>query len=149
MLPTLCEGDLLLVRHGESAPFVEGRPFPLVGGHADPSLHPDGHAQAGEVARTRADADGVAEADLVAAHRAQVVRAAAAVEPVDVDDFVDPRELLGKIAAGSPIPMPPETLDATEYDDYVEMTEGQTNGRRNVFALRVEGAIPAATVLKG
>jgi len=47
--------------------------------------------------------------------------------------------LLGKIAAGSPIPMPPETLDAGEYDDYVEMTEGQTNGRRNVFALRVEG----------
>ena len=47
--------------------------------------------------------------------------------------------LLGKIAAGSPIPMPPETLDAGAYEDYVEMTDGQTNGRRNVFALRVEG----------
>jgi repressor LexA len=47
--------------------------------------------------------------------------------------------LLGKIAAGLPIPMPPETLDAGEYDDYIEMTEGQTSGRRNVFALRVEG----------
>lgn len=42
--------EILLVRHGESAPFVEGRPFPLVGGHADPPLHPDGQVQARQVA---------------------------------------------------------------------------------------------------
>jgi 2,3-bisphosphoglycerate-dependent phosphoglycerate mutase len=42
--------EILLVRHGESAPFVEGQPFPLVGGHADPPLHPDGHVQAQQVA---------------------------------------------------------------------------------------------------
>lgn len=46
--PGACE--ILLVRHGESAPFVEGDPFPLVGGHADPPLHPDGRVQALQVA---------------------------------------------------------------------------------------------------
>lgn len=42
--------EILLVRHGESAPFVEGEAFPLVGGHSDPPLHPEGHVQAGQVA---------------------------------------------------------------------------------------------------
>jgi repressor LexA len=47
--------------------------------------------------------------------------------------------VLGKIAAGSPIPMPPETLVAEAYDDAVELTESQTHGKANVFALRIEG----------
>lgn len=43
--------EILLVRHGESAPFVDGQPFALVGGHADPPLHdPDGLEQAEQVA---------------------------------------------------------------------------------------------------
>jgi probable phosphoglycerate mutase len=43
--------EILLVRHGESAPFVDGQPFPLVDGHSDPPLHdPDGLDQAERVA---------------------------------------------------------------------------------------------------
>lgn len=42
--------EILLVRHGESAAMVEGEPFPMVGGHADPPLHEDGHVQAQQVA---------------------------------------------------------------------------------------------------
>ena len=42
--------EILLVRHGESAPLAEGETFPLVGGHADPPLHPDGVVQARQVA---------------------------------------------------------------------------------------------------
>lgn len=42
--------EILLVRHGESAPLVEGDEFPLVDGHADPALHPDGEVQARQVA---------------------------------------------------------------------------------------------------
>jgi probable phosphoglycerate mutase len=42
--------EILLVRHGESEPMVVGRPFPLVGGHGDPALAPDGEAQAERVA---------------------------------------------------------------------------------------------------
>ena len=40
---------VLLVRHGESEPAMPGRPFPLVDGHGDPALHPDGRKQAIEV----------------------------------------------------------------------------------------------------
>lgn len=42
--------EILLVRHGESAPLVDGATFPLVDGHADPPLHPEGRAQAELVA---------------------------------------------------------------------------------------------------
>lgn len=37
---------MLLVRHGESAPAREGEPFPLVDGHGDPPLSPEGRWQA-------------------------------------------------------------------------------------------------------
>ena len=46
--PGACE--LLLVRHGESAPARDDRPFPLVDGHGDPELAPAGREQAYRVA---------------------------------------------------------------------------------------------------
>ena len=42
--------DLLLVRHGESEPVVEGRTFPTVGGHSDPPLAQEGLREAEAVA---------------------------------------------------------------------------------------------------
>ncbi|CAN5912421.1 histidine phosphatase family protein [soil metagenome] len=42
--------ELLIVRHGESEPAVVGRPFPLVDGHGDPALAPEGREQADRVA---------------------------------------------------------------------------------------------------
>jgi probable phosphoglycerate mutase len=42
--PGACE--ILLVRHGESAPAVEGESFTLVDGHGDPPLAPEGVEQA-------------------------------------------------------------------------------------------------------
>ncbi|MDJ0769562.1 MAG: histidine phosphatase family protein [Ilumatobacter sp.] len=42
--------EILLVRHGESAPLIEGGTFPLVGGHSDPPLAPEGEEQAELVA---------------------------------------------------------------------------------------------------
>ena len=38
--------EILLVRHGESAPHVDGESFDLVGGHGDPPLAPGGVEQA-------------------------------------------------------------------------------------------------------
>jgi probable phosphoglycerate mutase len=38
--------EILLVRHGESAPHVDGESFPLVAGHGDPPLAPGGIEQA-------------------------------------------------------------------------------------------------------
>ncbi len=46
---------VLLVRHGESAPALPDDPFPLVDGHGDPPLHPEGHAQAAKVAARLGD----------------------------------------------------------------------------------------------
>jgi probable phosphoglycerate mutase len=42
--------ELLLVRHGESAPARDDRPFPLVDGQGDPELSPAGREQAFRVA---------------------------------------------------------------------------------------------------
>ena len=41
--------QIVLVRHGQSAPYVEGRPFPLVDGQGDPPLSPLGEWQAEQV----------------------------------------------------------------------------------------------------
>jgi len=41
--------DLLLVRHGASAPWAPGRDFPIVDGHGDPELAPEGVVQAEQV----------------------------------------------------------------------------------------------------
>lgn len=45
--PGACQ--ILLVRHGQSAPFIEGTPFPLVDGQGDPPLSPLGEWQAEQV----------------------------------------------------------------------------------------------------
>jgi len=42
--------EILLVRHGESAPFREGMDVPLADGHGDPPLDPVGEVQAVKVA---------------------------------------------------------------------------------------------------
>jgi 2,3-bisphosphoglycerate-dependent phosphoglycerate mutase len=42
--------EVILVRHGASAPAVPGEPFPLLDGHADPPLAPEGETQALAVA---------------------------------------------------------------------------------------------------
>lgn len=48
--------DLLLVRHGQSEAYLDGRPFPLVDGHGDPPLSGLGHEQARKVSDRLADA---------------------------------------------------------------------------------------------
>jgi len=50
--------EVLLVRHGQSAAFRPGQPFPLVDGHGDPALSPLGRAQA-EAVGTRLRAETV------------------------------------------------------------------------------------------
>lgn len=42
--------EIILVRHGESEPAVPGHPFPLLDGHGDPGLAPEGLEQAEAVA---------------------------------------------------------------------------------------------------
>lgn len=47
--------ELLLVRHGQSAAYRPGEPFPLVDGQGDPPLTDHGHWQAEQVGRRLAD----------------------------------------------------------------------------------------------
>jgi probable phosphoglycerate mutase len=47
--------EILLVRHGESRAASADNPFPLVDGHGDPELHPNGQVQAERVAQRLAD----------------------------------------------------------------------------------------------
>lgn len=49
MHPRPGESHILLVRHGQSIPLVEGTSFPLVDGHGDPPLSPRGEWQAIQV----------------------------------------------------------------------------------------------------
>ncbi|MHB8463353.1 MAG: histidine phosphatase family protein [Acidimicrobiales bacterium] len=51
--------ELLLVRHGESAPAVDGTSFALLDGHGDPPLTPNGQVQAQKLGR-RLALEGVA-----------------------------------------------------------------------------------------
>ena len=51
-----------------------------------------------------------------------------------------PVPIIGTIAAGQPIPVPSEdTWSSIDYDNMVEVTEGETRGREHVYALRVKG----------
>jgi 2,3-bisphosphoglycerate-dependent phosphoglycerate mutase len=48
--------EIVMIRHGASAAAVPDEPFPLIGGHADPPLAPEGRQQAEAVgARLRAE----------------------------------------------------------------------------------------------
>ena len=47
--------ELVLVRHGASGPLVPGETFPLLDGHSDPALAPEGEAQARALAERLAD----------------------------------------------------------------------------------------------
>jgi 2,3-bisphosphoglycerate-dependent phosphoglycerate mutase len=48
--------EILLIRHGQSEPYVPGAPFPLVAGHADPALTARGHEQAARLSARLATA---------------------------------------------------------------------------------------------
>ncbi len=47
--------ELLVIRHGESAPADPARPFELVDGHGDPALSPEGRTQAEALGERLAD----------------------------------------------------------------------------------------------
>ena len=82
--------EVILVRHGASAPAVPGRPFPLLDGHGDPPLAPEGEAQAEQVAE-RLAGEGLSAlyvTTLSRTHRtAAPLAARTGLEPVVVPDL--------------------------------------------------------------
>ncbi|MGO8960007.1 MAG: histidine phosphatase family protein [Streptosporangiaceae bacterium] len=79
--------ELLLVRHGQSEAYQDGRPFALVGGHGDPPLSELGHEQARQVA-ARLTATGLAAIYVTTLQRT-VQTAAPLVAAVGLDPLVE------------------------------------------------------------
>jgi probable phosphoglycerate mutase len=82
--------EVILVRHGASAPAVPGQPFPLLDGHGDPPLAPEGEAQAEQVAERLAGEglSGLFVTTLTRTHRtAAPLAARTGLDPVVVPDL--------------------------------------------------------------
>jgi probable phosphoglycerate mutase len=77
---------ILLVRHGESMPFVDGEPFALVDGHADPALYVDGEEQARRVGERLA-----AEGEVRAIYVTPLQRTAQTAAPLAARLGIEPR----------------------------------------------------------
>ncbi len=81
--------ELLLVRHGQSEAYVDGRPFQLVGGQGDPPLSPEGAGQAQRVC-ARLAAEGGVDAIYVSNLRRTAQTAAPLAEQLGLDPKADP-----------------------------------------------------------
>lgn len=131
------------MRHGESEPAVPDRPFPLVDGHGDPALAPDGRQQAEAVAERLADQ--AVDAIYVTTLRRTAETAAPLARRLGLDPVVEPdlREVhLGewegglfrqKVAAGDPVVA---TMFAEQRWDAIPGAEPA-----DAFAARVRGAV--------
>ena len=154
--PGACE--LILVRHGESAPADPERPFPLVDGHGDPALHePDGVEQARLACeRLLASGEDFAAVYVTTLQRtrqtAQVLLDRLGVEPVVEPDL---REVhLGeweggryreKVAAGDPIAIRMYTEERWDIIPGAEPSEAFADRVRGAIG-RIAAAHPDATV---
>lgn len=81
--------EILLVRHGESAPHVDGESFDLVGGHGDPPLASDGVEQAALAAQRLIDAGERIAAVYVTTLQRTVQTAAPLVERLRLTPIVE------------------------------------------------------------
>ncbi len=77
------------MRHGESAPHVDGEPFDLVGGHGDPPLAPEGIEQAALAAQRLIDAGERIAAVYVTTLQRTVQTAAPLVEQLGLAPIVE------------------------------------------------------------
>jgi len=139
--PGACE--LLLVRHGESAPARDGEPFPLVDGHGDPELDPVGVGQAEGVA-DRLQHEAIA-AIYVSTLRRTAQTAAPLAARLGIEPKVEPdlREVyLGEWEGGTFRKHVAEGHPAAEQmfaEQRWDVIPGAEPG--NAFAARVRGAI--------
>lgn len=107
--------EILLVRHGESAAFIEGESFPLVNGHGDPPLAPDGVRQAEQAANRLVSTGERISAVYVTTLQRTVQTAAPLLELLGLQAIVEPDlrevflgdweggELRRRVADGDPI----------------------------------------------
>lgn len=137
--------DILLVRHGESAPYEEGVLHPLLDGHGNPPLDPVGHEQAQRVADRFTTAGEPVDAIYVTTLQRTHQTAAPLVERTGLTPVVEPdlREVyLGeweggefrkRMAEGDPIAL--EVIRRGRWDVIPSAEPGEA------FAARVRGGI--------
>ena len=99
--PGSCE--ILLVRHGESSPHVEGEPFTLVDGHGDPELAPEGREQAALVADRLISTDEKISAIYVTTLRRTHETAAPLAERLGIEPQVEPDRGRSSSASGKAV----------------------------------------------
>jgi probable phosphoglycerate mutase len=137
--------QVVLVRHGASAPHVPGHEFPLVDGHGDPPLAPEGEAQAVLVA-DRLEREAIARlyvTTLVRTHQT----AAPLAERLGIEPIVVPElrevflgeweggEFRVRVAEGDPIAMQMAAEERWEVIPGAETSEA--------FAERVRDGVNA------
>jgi probable phosphoglycerate mutase len=94
--------DLLLVRHGQSAPYVDGVPFALVDGHGDPPLTALGQDQARLVGARLADENIAAIYATTLQRTAQTAAPLAVATGLEVHVEADLREVFLGEGEGGP-----------------------------------------------
>ncbi len=143
--------EVILVRHGASAAAVPGEPFPLVEGHGDPPLAPEGEAQAEAVAE-RLAGEGVAGLFITTLRRtletAAPLVARTGLEPVVVKDLREVSlgeweggEFRIRMAEGDPI-----ALQAVAEERWEVIPGAETMAS---LAERVRAGIDAIATLSG
>jgi len=142
--------ELVLVRHGASGPLVSGETFPLLDGHSDPALAPEGEAQARALAERLADEPiaGVFVSPLRrTAQTAAPLVARTGVEPVVLGDLrevhVGEFEGVFRIRVAEQDPLVARVM-AEERWDVIPGAEPM-----EAFARRVRGAADAVVAAAG
>jgi probable phosphoglycerate mutase len=143
--------EVILVRHGASAPATPGRPFPLLDGHGDPPLAPEGEAQALAVAEYLAG-EGLSGLFVTTLRRTHQTAAPLAerigLEPMIVPDLREVSlgeweggEFRIRIAQGDPV-----ALQAVAEERWEVIPGAETMAS---LALRVRAGVEAVVVHAG
>ena len=143
--------EVILVRHGASAPAVPGEPFPLLDGHGDPPLAPEGVVQAEAVAvrLAREDLRAIFVTPLQRTHAsAAPLSARTGLPPAVVPDLVEVSlgeweggEFRIRMAEGDPIAIQAVAEERWEVIPGAETMEA--------LAQRVRAGIQAVVALAG
>ena len=143
--------EVVLVRHGASQPAVAGERFPLLDGHGDPRLAPEGEVQAVLMAERLAGEplSGLFITPLQrTAQTAAPLAARLGLEPLVVPDLIevflgewDGGEFRVRLSEGDPI-----ALQAIEEERWEVIPGAET---MEAFALRVHAGIEAVVARAG
>ena len=154
--------EVILVRHGASAPAVPGQPFPLLDGHGDPPLAPEGEAQA-ELIAERLAGEGLSAlyvTTLSRTHRtAAPLAARTGLEPVVVPDLREVSlgeweggEFRIRMAEGDPVALQAvteERWDVIPGAETMESLAGRVNAGITAIVAGAGPGVRVAAIVHG